>query len=71
MGSDGYTLVELLLFEIYDKLASISWQLGGKGRRPKPISPQAKKRQKRVGKTDRSRGEVEALLHRIGPPRAA
>lgn len=69
--ADDWSLSEHLLALIYDQLAIANWQRsrdGAKGRRrPKPISPLARKGT-RYGKTDRDPEEVKAYLARFGPP---
>jgi hypothetical protein len=57
---------------IVDRLSLANWQRGGgKGRRPKPVSPLARAKQVTYGKTDRSPEEVKAMLARYGPTPAS
>ena len=49
-------------------LRGISWQLGGgKGAKPKPVSPLAERGRKRFGITDLPFEEVEKMLARMRP----
>lgn len=71
MVEDTWTLTDHLLALVYDELRLHTWQRTRDGkknrRRPKPISPLAK-RGTRYGKTDRDPDEVKAYLARFGPP---
>jgi len=69
LTGDDWTLDQHLLAIIADKLAAANWQRskdGQKGsRRPKPISPLAKRGGGlKYGKTDRDPDEVKAVLTR-------
>lgn len=70
-GSDGYSIVEHLLFLILDELRIQTWQrtkAGAKNRdRPKPTSPLAKKPGRTVGGTDVPQEQVREWLAAIGP----
>ncbi|SFD14473.1 DUF5361 domain-containing protein [Streptomyces aidingensis] len=72
-GADGYTLDQHLLMLILDALRTANWMRsrdGQKGRnRPKPVSPLARKKGRRIGRTTRSPQQVAAYLASIGPPR--
>lgn len=68
MTEDDWTLDQHLLAIVADRLAVANWQRskdGQKGtRRPKPISPLARRPGLRYGKTDRDPDEVKAMLAR-------
>lgn len=73
-GSDGFSLVEHLLFLILDELRVQTWQRtksGAKNRnRPKPVSPLAKGSGERtIGGTDVPQEDVRDWLAEIGPER--
>jgi len=69
-GADGWSRTDHLLAMAVDALRIANWQRGKKGqKRPKPISPLARGKGKRIGRTDRTPAEVAALLARIGPGR--
>jgi hypothetical protein len=69
LSSDDWSRSEHLLAIVADRLAVANWQRskdGQKGtRRPKPISPLAKRGGVRYGKTDKSPEEVKAWLARL------
>lgn len=71
LADDTWTLDQHLLAMVVDQLAVANWQRskdGSRGRnRPKPISPLAKNRGTRHGKTTRSPDEVIAHLRRLNP----
>ncbi|MER7833474.1 DUF5361 domain-containing protein [Streptomyces sp. NPDC095602] len=73
LGGDGHTLAEHLQYLLLDELRIANWQRskdGAKGRnRPKPTSPLAQGAGVRIGRTDRSPAEVQALLAQYGPAR--
>jgi hypothetical protein len=57
---------------VHDRLAVISWQLGGNPKVPYPkpmVRPGVTDQTLRHGRTSRSRGEVVAYLRRLAPPR--
>ena len=68
LSGDDWTLDQHLLAIAADRLAVANWQRskdGQKGtRRPKPISPLARKGGLRYGKTERDPDEVKAVLAR-------
>lgn len=68
-GGDGWTRSEHLLCLVLDELRIANWQRskdGSKNRnRPKSMSPLRRDPGKRIGKTDRSPGEVAAYLKRL------
>lgn len=67
-GGDGWSRTEHLLALIVDELRVANWQRTGKRTgRPKRISPLARTRETRIGRTDRSPAEVLAVLRRVGP----
>ncbi len=69
LAEDTWSLNDHLLALVHDQLATANWQRskdGSKNRnRPKPISPLAKQRGTRYGKTDRDPEEVKAYLARV------
>ena len=69
LSGDDWSLDQHLLAIVADRLAVANWQRskdGQKGtRRPKPISPLAKRGGVRYGKTDRDPDEVKAYLARL------
>lgn len=71
LTEDDWTLTDHLLALVHDQVAISNWQRtkdGQKGRRkPKPLSPLAKKSGNQYGKTTRSPEEVKAYLARFGP----
>ena len=68
LAGDDWSLDQHLLAIVADRLAVANWQRskdGQKGtRRPKPISPLARKGGLRYGKTERDPDEVKAVLAR-------
>lgn len=72
-GGDGYSVSEHLLFLAVDQLRLGNWlqsKDGAKGRnRPRLLSPLAKPRGKRIGRTSRTPAEVIEVLDRLGPAR--
>lgn len=73
LGADGHTRADHLLFLAVDELRHANWQRtkdGQKGRRkPKPISPLAKKPGLRTGRTNKAPAQVQQLLKTVGPAR--
>ena len=71
LSGDDWSLDQHLLAIVADRLAVANWQRskdGQKGtRRPKPISPLAKRGGLRYGKTDRDPEDVKAFLRRLNP----
>lgn len=69
LTGDDWTRTDHLLALVFDALAAGNWQRGGgKGRRPKRISPLAKRPTAYGAPTGRTNDEVKAYLARFGPP---
>lgn len=68
-GAD-WTRAEHLLAIVADLLAIANWQRAGgkRSKRPKPISPLAKPKVTRYGRTTMTPDEAKAYLAKLGPP---
>lgn len=68
----AWTLTDHLLATVADRLAVISWQLGGDRKAPYPkpmVRPGVEDQTVRHGRTSRPTVEVVAYLRRWAPPR--